>query len=112
MRIVPTPMPVRSATSEMANPSTIPADATPQVGAGFNGDAGKRRDVARSILLTGASGYVGGRLAPVLAERGHRLRCLMRAPDPARVPAGAEAVRGDALSGEGLAAALDGVDVA
>jgi uncharacterized protein YbjT (DUF2867 family) len=64
------------------------------------------------VLLTGASGYVGGRLAPVLIERGHRLRCLMRAPDPAQVPPAAEIVRGDVLSGEGLAEALDGVALA
>jgi uncharacterized protein YbjT (DUF2867 family) len=64
------------------------------------------------VLLTGASGYVGGRLAPVLIERGHRLRCLMRAPDPAQVPSAAEIVRGDVLSGEGLAEALDGVALA
>lgn len=63
-------------------------------------------------LLTGASGYVGGRLAPVLLERGHAVRCLMRDPHPERVPKGAEAVAGDAVSGEGLDEALEGVEVA
>jgi uncharacterized protein YbjT (DUF2867 family) len=63
-------------------------------------------------LLTGASGYVGGRLAPVLLERGHAVRCLMRKPDPEKVPDGAEAMKGDAVSGEGLDEALDGVEVA
>jgi uncharacterized protein YbjT (DUF2867 family) len=32
------------------------------------------------ILLTGATGYVGGRLAPRLLEAGYRLRCLVRSP--------------------------------
>jgi len=32
------------------------------------------------ILLTGATGYVGGRLAPRLLDAGYRLRCLTRSP--------------------------------
>ena len=32
------------------------------------------------ILLTGATGYVGGRLLPVLEARGHEVRCLARDP--------------------------------
>ncbi len=34
----------------------------------------------RTILVTGASGYVGGRLVPSLEERGERIRCLARNP--------------------------------
>jgi uncharacterized protein YbjT (DUF2867 family) len=64
------------------------------------------------FLLTGATGYVGGRLLPLLAADDGELRCLVRDPARARLPAGARAVRGDALSGEGLDAALDGVEVA
>ncbi len=69
-------------------------------------------DTHPPYLLTGASGYVGGRLAPVLLARGHALRCLMRNPDPGKIPDGAEAVKGDAVSGDGLDEALDGVEVA
>jgi uncharacterized protein YbjT (DUF2867 family) len=32
----------------------------------------------KPILLTGATGYIGGRLAPRLLERGHRVRCVVR----------------------------------
>jgi uncharacterized protein YbjT (DUF2867 family) len=63
------------------------------------------------ILVTGISGSIGAALAPALAREGHELRGLSR--DPRRVTvAGVELVRGDAISGAGLAAALDGVDVA
>lgn len=36
------------------------------------------------ILLTGGSGYVGGRLIPLLERQGVRLRCLARIPDKLR----------------------------
>jgi len=59
-------------------------------------------------LVTGATGYVGGKLSERLLREGRAVRALAR--DPARVPtrAGLEAVRGDLLTGEGLAAALEG----
>lgn len=69
-----------------------------------------------TVLLTGATGYVGGRLAPRLAgaadASGGELRLLMRRPDPALAPAGARVVQGDAVSGEGLEEALDGAETA
>ena len=37
----------------------------------------------RLILVTGATGYVGGRLVPELLEKGYRVRCLVR--DAARL---------------------------
>lgn len=36
------------------------------------------RNDARPVLVTGASGYIGGRLVPRLLEQGHRVRCLVR----------------------------------
>src|SRR4051812_10436125 len=66
----------------------------------------------RTILLTGATGYIGGRLAPDLVARGHRVRCLVRNPDKADLPDGAEVVQGDLVSGEGLHEALQGADLA
>jgi uncharacterized protein YbjT (DUF2867 family) len=35
----------------------------------------------RLFLVTGASGYVGGRLVRALRERGERIRCLARRPE-------------------------------
>ena len=66
------------------------------------------------ILVTGATGYIGGRLVPRLAAAGHEVRCLSRRPEKlAGVPwAGdVEIVEGDALVPASLTAALDGVDV-
>jgi len=64
------------------------------------------------VLVTGATGYVGGRLLPVLLGRGHDVRAMARRPERADVADGAVVVKGDVASGEGLAEALDGVDVA
>jgi uncharacterized protein YbjT (DUF2867 family) len=63
------------------------------------------------VLVTGITGYVGSSLAPRLVAAGHEVRGLSRRP--ADVAAGGvELVEGDAVSGEGLDAALDGIEVA
>ena len=66
------------------------------------------------ILLTGATGYIGGRLLPLLERRGLRLRCLARRPEHLRprVASTTEVVAGDVLAPESLSAALQGVDTA
>jgi uncharacterized protein YbjT (DUF2867 family) len=66
------------------------------------------------ILLTGASGYIGGRLRRSLEADGRRLRCMARRPEylRPRVAEGTEVVAGDVLSPETLADALKGVDTA
>lgn len=66
------------------------------------------------ILLTGATGYIGGRLLPFLAAEGRQVRCLARQPENLlpRVPDGVEVVRGDLLDAESLRSALAGVEVA
>lgn len=63
-------------------------------------------------LVTGATGYVGGRLVDRLAREGRPLRAMTR--DPARLAPrpGVEPVVADVLTGEGLEAALDGVSTA
>ena len=66
-------------------------------------------------LVTGATGYIGGRLAPRLLAEGHQVRCLSRTTGRLRdVPwAGdVEIVEGDLAKPDTLPAALDGVEVA
>ena len=66
------------------------------------------------LLVTGVSGYVGAALVPRLQAAGHEVRGFARAHE--RVTAAGVAlddvVLGDAISGAGLARALDGVDAA
>lgn len=66
------------------------------------------------VLLTGGSGYVGGRLIPRLEQQGVRLRCLARNPDKlrAQVQASSEVVQGDVLDPPSLDRALQGVHTA
>ncbi len=68
----------------------------------------------RIVLLTGATGYVGGRLLDALLERGEKVRCLVRRPEEfrARVPASVEVVGGDIRDPETARVALQGVDTA
>ena len=65
-------------------------------------------------LITGATGYVGGRLLERLSREGRTLRALARDPSrlDSRVAGGLEVVGGDLVSGEGLDRALDGVSTA
>ncbi len=63
-----------------------------------------------NILITGASGYVGGALVPRLVDAGHEVRAFAR--DPSRVRPGVEVVRGDAVTDAGLDEALRGINVA
>jgi len=71
-------------------------------------------DTPRRILLTGATGYVGGRLLKQLEQRGESVRCLTRRPENllSHVTATTEVVQGDVLDKESLRAALAGIDTA
>ena len=68
----------------------------------------------RRILLTGATGYIGGRLLPILEGAGARVRCLARRPAylRPRVGPGTEVVEGDLLHPASLPPALEGMTAA
>jgi len=69
---------------------------------------------APAVLLTGASGYVGGRLIPLLEQQPVVLRCLARNPDKLwpLVKEPTQIVRGDVLDPPSLDEALQGVHTA
>ncbi len=66
------------------------------------------------ILVTGATGYIGGRLVPELLRRGYSIRVMVRSysPDYIKRWPGAEIVEADALDRESLKAALKDVHTA
>ena len=66
------------------------------------------------ILLTGATGYVGGRLLTRLEAGGHRIRCIARRPESlsGKVRDTTEVVPGDLHDRDSLDRAMLGIDVA
>lgn len=68
-----------------------------------------------NVLVTGATGYIGGRLVPLLLAAGHRVRVLVRDIDPIKGRPWehqVEVVNGDLLKPETLGPALRGIDAA
>src|SRR3954452_19747752 len=63
-------------------------------------------------LVTGATGYIGGRLIERLLSEGRSVRALARSPALLDAPPKVEAMKSDLVSGRGLARALDGCSVA
>lgn len=66
------------------------------------------------ILLTGVTGYVGGRLLPLLEQRGHAVRCLARRPESliGRVGTSTEVLAGDVLDRASLDRAMTRIETA
>ncbi len=67
------------------------------------------------VLVTGATGYIGGRLVPYLLEAGHEVRCATRQParlDLAPWRSQVEVVYLDALERASIVPAMEGCDVA
>jgi len=70
--------------------------------------------ITHRVLLTGATGYIGGRLLAELERRGVALRCFLRRPASLRGRAApsTELAAGDALDAQAVARALGAVDAA
>jgi uncharacterized protein YbjT (DUF2867 family) len=69
-----------------------------------------KTEQSETILVTGATGFIGRRLVDELLRRGHQVRCMVRRT--VELPAGVEQVRGDLLQPESLPAVLEGVTTA
>jgi uncharacterized protein YbjT (DUF2867 family) len=71
-------------------------------------------DESGKILLTGATGYVGGRLLRALQSQGERVRGMARRPEDLRIRAGpeTEVVQGDVLDPKSLRRAFEDCRVA
>jgi uncharacterized protein YbjT (DUF2867 family) len=66
------------------------------------------------VLVTGATGYIGGRLVPALVAAGYAVRCVARLPErlAGRFDERVEVVRGDVFDEASMQAAMDGIEVA
>lgn len=78
-------------------------------------DSSEPTDAPQRILVSGATGYVGGRLVPCLLRAGYDVRCFVRDADrladrPWRDDV--EVVEGDALDAETIPPAMEGIDAA
>ena len=68
-----------------------------------------------TVLVTGATGYIGGRLVPELLDAGHEVRCLVRSPAKLADVAWRErvsVVQGEIGDADALAEAMRGADIA
>jgi uncharacterized protein YbjT (DUF2867 family) len=62
------------------------------------------------IFLTGGTGYIGSRLAAILAARGHKVTALARKESQHNLPPDCRVLRGNALDGDSYASAVAGAD--
>lgn len=64
----------------------------------------------RHVFITGATGYLGQRLVPLLLSRGYRVTALTREQSHHRLPKGCEVAIGNALGGASYQHLLNGAD--
>jgi uncharacterized protein YbjT (DUF2867 family) len=104
-------LPPRDLAADVTRPVTGPDSLPARAG------TGGPRAAMRTVVVTGATGYVGGRLVPRLIEAGFRVRCLVREPRklderPWRHAAGVEVLRADVTEVEALVEAMRGATAA
>jgi len=63
-----------------------------------------------TIFVTGGTGYMGRRLIPLLAERGHAVRALVRSGSESKLPRSCQQIPGDALDPRSFAAQIPPAD--
>jgi uncharacterized protein YbjT (DUF2867 family) len=64
----------------------------------------------RNVFITGGTGYMGSHLIPVLSERGHQVRALVRPGSEGKLPPGCSLVFGDALDAATFASQVPPAD--
>jgi len=62
--------------------------------------------MGRQVFITGATGYMGTRLVPLLIERGHSVKALVRRGSEAKAPGGTEIVVADPLETDSYTKAI------
>ena len=65
---------------------------------------------AMRVFLTGGTGYIGSRLIPLLGQRGHEIKALVRLGSEARLPAGTTPIVADPLRMDSYTAQVSGAD--
>ena len=63
-----------------------------------------------AICITGGTGYIGSRLIPLLAARGHQLRAVVRPRSETKLPAGVAPIVADPLTADAYTESLCGCD--
>jgi uncharacterized protein YbjT (DUF2867 family) len=66
--------------------------------------------MGQNVFITGATGYMGQRLVPLLLARGHKVKALARRGSEAKVPSGAEVVVADPLHADTYTKAITPCD--
>ena len=66
--------------------------------------------MGKHVFITGGTGYIGSRLIPLLLQRGHVVKALVRKGSAGRLPPGAFSVAGDALQLDSYPEAVHGSD--